>query len=468
MSLTEPPTTTSRPPSRWFVDRNSATLDARVDLPILVAAAAVALLGLNQSMFASMVPGLTIGTLVVLALLPVWIGVLRQFRFATTMMVLAVAAVVWGAFLSRFQGTRTFDSSLAIEFTLVFLTGMGGLGLLLWARTVLPTYQVALVFGIGYLLRMLQEVPGSANAWKYQVSVPLTIIVLALASKAKSAVPTLGSLLALGLISVLSDSRSYFGFCLLAAVLVIWQRRPEAAGKQMNKAAVVGLIAVALFALYSIGTNLLVQGYLGQANQQRTVQQIEDSGSLLIGGRPEWTGTLALMREQPFGFGLGTTPSSDDVMAAKSGIRAIGTDTENGYVNNYMFGGHFKLHSIVADLWATFGWIGFTLGIVIMVALGYCLIDRLASRTASGLVCLLAVLGLWDMAFGPIYKNLSDVMIALALTLTCSAFALAPPSGRGRLHSTQISAPRGQIPATQAARGINNAGPAPLNTREAT
>ena len=400
------------------------TLDAQRDLPVIVAVIAVAFLGINQPLFA----GLTTGTLVVAFLLPVWVGALRQFRFAVAISVLAVIALVAGVVISQFQGDRISDRSLAIEFALVFLTGIGGLGLLLWARTIIPTYQVAVVFGLGYLLRVIQEVPASANPWKYQISVPLAIVLLALAAKAKSAVPTLGCLLALGLVSVAADSRSFFGFCLLAAVLVLWQRRPESTGKGLNKLSVFALIAVALFALYSIGTTLLVQGYLGQANQQRTVQQIEDSGSLLVGGRPEWAGTLQLMKQNPMGFGLGTVPAPDDVMAAKAGIRAIGTDTENGYVDNYMFGGHFKLHSIIADLWATFGIVGFALGILMMVALIYCLIDRLSTRTASGLVCLFAVLGIWDLAFGPIYKNLPDVMLALAVTLTASKAAIAAKS----------------------------------------
>jgi hypothetical protein len=102
-------------------------------------------------------------------------------------------------------------------------------------------------------------------------------------------------------------------------------------------------------------------------------------------------------------------------------MRAIGTDTENGYVNNYMFGGHFKLHSIIADMWATFGIVGFALGLIMLFALVYSLIEQLSNRTATGLVCLFAALGVWDLAFGPIYKNLPDVMFALAVTLTASA-----------------------------------------------
>ena len=406
------PTTMVKPGARIA----PRTLRTQRDLPVIVAVVAVALLGLNQPLF----PGITTGTLVVGFLLPVWVGTLRRFRFATPIGILAVAAVVAGAVVSRFQGDRASDQLLAVVFALVLLTGVGGLGLLLWARTVIPTYQVALVFGLGYLLRALQEVPSSANPWKYEISVPLAIVLLALASRAKSIAPTLACLVALGLVSVASDSRSFFGFCLLAAVLVLWQRRPQSTGKGLNKMSVLALVMVALFALYSIGTSLLVEGYLGKENQQLSVQQIENSGSLLVGGRPEWAGTIRLMQEHPMGFGLGTLPSSQDVLAAKAGMRAIGTDTENGYVDKYMFGGHIRLHSIVADLWATFGVVGFSLGILMMVALIYSLIDRLSTRTASGLVCLFAVLGIWDLAFGPIYKNLPDVMLALAVSLTAA------------------------------------------------
>lgn len=400
------------------------TLDQQRDLPVIVAIAAVFLLGLNQQLAA----GITTGTLVVAFLSPVWISTLRRFRFAVVISVLALVSLVSGIALTQFQGDRGFDQSLATGFALVFLTGIGGLGLLLWARTVMPTYQVAIVFGLGYLLRVMQDVASSPNPWKYQLSVPIAIIVLAFAAKTRAALPAVASLVGLGIISVAFDSRSFFGFCLLAAVLVMWQRRPRSTGRGMNKLAVFGLICAALFALYSIGTTLLVEGYLGQANQQRTVQQIEDSGSLLVGGRPEWAGTVRLMIDHPIGFGLGTMPAAEDVLTAKAGIRAIGTDTENGYVNNYMFGGHFKLHSIVADFWATFGIPGLVLGLTMIAALGYCLIDRLTTRTASGLVCLFAVLGIWDLAFGPIYKNLPDVMLALAVTLTMVTRSSEAPS----------------------------------------
>ncbi|NQU36264.1 MAG: hypothetical protein HQ526_01550, partial [Actinobacteria bacterium] len=91
--------------------------------------------------------------------------------------------------------------------------------------------------------------------------------------------------------------------------------------------------------------------------------------------------------------------------------------TTNGYVDNYMFGGHIKLHSIIADLWASFGLVGLALGLLLGFVLIYSLLDRIANAMASGLVCLFAIIGIWDLAFGPIFTNLKDVMIAIAIAL---------------------------------------------------
>jgi len=267
---------------------------------------------------------------------------------------------------------------------------------------------------------VMSLVPGSANPWKYQLSVPLSLIVLALASRSRSVWPTLLSLGGIGLISIATNSRSFFGFCLLAGVLFLWQQRKQRGDKPTNKLVVIGLIAAILVAMYSLGTSLLAGGYLGEEAQTRTVAQIQDGGTLLAGGRPEWAATSALMVEHPMGFGVGAVPNASDVWIAKEGIKRVGIESSNGYVDNYMFGGQIRLHSIIADFWAAFGLLGLVLGVSLAVVLVYSLLDHLAKRTASGLLCLFAIIGIWNMAFGPIYTNLKDVMIALAVALPLS------------------------------------------------
>ncbi len=67
------------------------------------------------------------------------------------------------------------------------------------------------------------------------------------------------------------------------------------------------------------------------------------------------------MRDTPAGFGPGAVPSPHDVVVAREGLATVGLGPDNGYVDNYMFGGQFRLHSTVADAWSNFGWVGVAL-----------------------------------------------------------------------------------------------------------
>ncbi len=388
--------------------------DRRVfELNATVALIAVALLGLNQPIAL----GLTTGTVVVLGLVPVWAFHLFRYRFAKLIVALALAAIVVGTLLMVLSQGRDYDPRLALDSVMLLVTGIGGVGLLLWARSILPTYRVVVAFGLGYLLSVLPNLATSDNPWKYQLSIPLSLIALALVSRSPRLWPTLTTLSVIGLISIATNSRSFFGFCLLAGALVLWQHRPVSGERPMNKLATVGLIALLLAGMYSLGTSLLAGGYLGEEAQNRTVAQIQEGGSLLAGGRPEWTATWQLMQTQPMGLGLGAVPNSEDIWTAKEGLKSVGIETNNGYVDNFMFAGQVKLHSIIADLWASYGLVGLALGLFLAWVLVYSLLDRLAERRATGLVCLFAIIGVWDLAFGPIFTNLRDVMIALAILL---------------------------------------------------
>jgi hypothetical protein len=184
------------------------------------------------------------------------------------------------------------------------------------------------------------------------------------------------------------------------------------------------MISAIGLAVYQLGTSLLVQGFLGQEAQERSVQQIETSGSILLGGRPELTATMALMRYQPWGFGSGAVPSPADVLAAKAGMARIGYQPNNGYVESYMFGGQFKLHSIVGDTWAYFGFAGVLLAVVIAVLVTVNLARRLAARTASGLVVFLSCFTVWNLLFSPLYGSAPT----LALTLGLALLLRSPPT----------------------------------------
>jgi hypothetical protein len=122
------------------------------------------------------------------------------------------------------------------------------------------------------------------------------------------------------------------------------------------------------------------------------------------------------MLMRPLGYGAGVVPSWKDLTAGTAGLAKINVDT-GGYANNYMFGGQFRLHSVLADLWVSFGPIGLALGLVILVALIRSLSFLIAERRAPTSVIFACSLGIWYMLFGPIYSNWIDVCAALGFAL---------------------------------------------------
>lgn len=161
----------------------------------------------------------------------------------------------------------------------------------------------------------------------------------------------------------------------------------------------------------------LLDGALGEQAQARSVAQIERSGSLLTGGRPELGASIALLTARPWGYGSGVFPTGEQVQVAKQGMVALGYDPDNGYVNRYMFGNGFEVHSLTGDLWILFGVLGLAFAVVLAVAVGASLVIRLASGTASAVGAFLALRLMWDLAFSPIGSAALTLAVTLAVLL---------------------------------------------------
>lgn len=401
--------------------------------PVLPAAiASVLLIGVNQPIGS----GITTGILPVALMLPVCLSAVAPFRYARTLLVLCVVAIAGGACLTMLANERyDVDLQVAITEAVLIFTAVFSVGVLLWVSRLIGIDRVALLYGIAVLINALLD-PGrwDDNPWKFAFAFPTAVIVLALVSRRRSVVLQVVSLGSLGLVSVLLDHRSFFGFCVLTGVLLMWQQiggwRPP-----RHKFGAVAAVGAAGLAMYFGGTALLVDGALGPELQERSEAQIDASGSLLLGGRPEWSGTVQLMAERPWGYGLGVIPGRDEVKAVKTGFAGINVQYDNGYVERYMLGGAFRLHSIVAETWAYCGIFGLLLcGAIALILLG-AFVARFATRTGSPLFLFMALLGLWDLAFGPSYTNLPDVTLALAL-------ALCPPPEALRSKQARIAARR--------------------------
>lgn len=358
------------------------------------------------------------GLLAAVLLLPVWAPVVPRFRGGRTLVVLAVVGLLSGALLAAWSSVdHDFSVREAAEAGFIVLTAVGAVGLLLWARTVLPWWAVAVSYGLGALAAGVLAAPLSANPYKSELALPLTIILLGLAGTRRRSGWALAALAVLGGLALVNDARSPAAFCVLTAALVLWQARPAAGRARDGRWTTPLLLGGVAVGGYLLLSQLLVAGAFGAALQARTTTQIQQTGSLLLGGRPEWTATWALMREHPLGFGLGTVPNAADVHLAEQGFSVTNIPTAEGYIKNYMFGGRFELHSVVADLWSNLGPVGLALGLVMGALLAWSLVDLLDRRRASPLACFLVISALWFLAFGPLPANLPEVALALGAVL---------------------------------------------------
>jgi hypothetical protein len=92
-------------------------------------------------------------------------------------------------------------------------------------------------------------------------------------------------------------------------------------------------------------------------------------------------------------------------------------DPDNGYVERYMFGSGFELHSVVGDLWTRFGIVGIVLSVTIAVILLAGAGASIANRSATALVVYVVVKTLWNIPFSPVYSAVPLLMLAVGLCL---------------------------------------------------
>ncbi|WP_454699181.1 hypothetical protein [Arthrobacter humicola] len=377
------------------------------------AAATVMLLGLRLNISQGMTPGY----LMAFVLIPLWIPALAKFQWAKPLMAAGILALLSGVWLTAFAAADHDISVKNLVSDSILVLGItAGVGVMLWARKFMPIHILALLFSLGLLATIYAgELRLSANPWKYAYSVPVAIIALSIVRSMNKRLMEILALLILGTVSALNDSRSFFAIIALTTILVVWQYLPASRRNAVYKTLLAfGAIAVIT---YNAGATLVVDGYLGAGAQARSVEQIQTSGSLLVGGRPELTASLALLQERPYGFGTGVLASPADVLTAKAGMAAINYEPNNGYVENYMFGEKIELHSVMGDLWAPFGIPGLIAGLAMLVLLLRIVATLVAHRIGSGLELFLIILTLWNLLFSPLYSSAPTLLLTLGLVL---------------------------------------------------
>lgn len=365
---------------------------------------------------------ISIALVVVGVLAPLWLPVIMRVKAGRIWMLIGIAAIVNGWFLTALtQVSRSMSMSIALESTFLSVTLVGGVGLLLWARGLIGDGQTALAFGIGLFVTMLLKGISTDNAWKFSLSVPTIVILLALCWMAGSVRTEVIALLGLALISALNDSRSAASILVTALVILVWQSiRASLKVRSTFVKTSVTIIAIAVLS-YNLMQAFILSGYLGEGAQARSEAQLQASGSLLLGGRPEIGASVALLGARPWGYGLGIIPAFKDIYLAKTGMASLNYSPNNGYVERYMFGTGFELHSVIADFWIRFGILGLAFALMVLVLLIRGAIHNLVNHTARALVLFLVLQVSWDLFFSPLYITSVQVMtLAVALVIVPS------------------------------------------------
>jgi hypothetical protein len=385
--------------------------------------------------------GVTLGLLPVILLLPVWVSTIRNYRGASGLVVLAGVAVVAGTILALLaKGDHSVTARAMFAAALTVITAVGAIGVLLWACAVFRVDTVAILWAAGLAVSHLADHSGwAANPWKYGFALPASVAAVAWAGRLRSMWPAIIVISAAGVTSLVSDYRSFAGYCLIAVLVLIWQGAARSPRVKIHKLAPLLMLAAVGLAVYFVLVNLVISGYFGAHLQERSVAQVNASGSILIGGRPEWAATVQLMGERPQGFGLGVVPNAVDVGIGDAGLRSVNVEPANGY-EAYMFGGAFRLHSITADLWTACGWAGLLLAAAFFVVLLRRLSTALAERNASALLVFTTLIALWAMGFSPIFTDFKDVTIAAFVAL--STQRVQQTSRRSRVRSQQRAGAR--------------------------
>lgn len=376
-----------------------------------------------------------------IALLPVAVSTLRAYRGMTLLATMVAATAIAGVVLTVGSDAPA-SVTLTVTQTLRMLSLALALIVLLWARSVIGLRRVILAFGCGLLVSVPFLGVNHLNPWKFSFGLPATLILLSLAVVYRHRLVSFAVAVGLAAVSIVFDSRSAAGFLLIAAAITLTAARPAdgaAPARRRFGALLYGQIAIVVVGAFYVLQGAILEGMLGEELQSRTEMQLQEGGSVLTGGRPEMGASAALITANPWGYGAGSLPTPNQILVAKDGMAALGYDPDNGYVEHFMFGTSFEVHSGLGDLWILFGPVGAALGVICAILLVRGTARGMATGSISTIAVYLVIRALWDLGFSPLYTSITLLpltLVAVAVRRTRSRPAIeggatTPPAPPG-------------------------------------
>lgn len=388
-------------------------LEQRVDRWVAALCAVGAGLDIGLAM------GLRLGLLLAVATGVLWFRVIGRSRLYQWLVVLVVAALIMGALLTLTASPDHGVSQAAVLRRSALLLGIPAVaGMLAWGARLFGTQAMAVLFGTGMLLGIPFHLSTQENVWRFTYSVAVGIFVMAVASYIGRRWVAIVALVTLAVIGLLNDSRSNSAMLVLAVIFVIVQEISRLSTRRGRGLGAVATLLLGGLAIYWGLQGAILEGYFGEATRSRTAAQIEQSGSLILGGRPEMAASFALIRDHPLGLGSGTIASYGDIMSAKTGMAGTGYDPNNGYVENFMFGGPIEVHSALGDFWLWFGPLGMGAGVLVVLMVVACFGRSFSQVRLTPLLAYLTVRIVWDSAVSPANSGVRLLTLGLALALS--------------------------------------------------
>lgn len=384
--------------------------DQLLKLPVALVVFLLPLRALSVPGMGGATPGLILALLLIFV---VWSSA-KEYRVGWPLG-LVVASLISAPFLLEFSKSDHAVESAATKGYLVILVGALLTYLtLLWSRKELGLRATALLYSAGWIAQhALSSTSWSTNAWKYAFAWPVTIFLAALIYDNRSRLLSLVLIAILAALSIINDYRSNFGLLIVAGLIIIWLWNRREAPSGPKTAGILVIMTGLFWAVYQGAAWLALNGYLGVRNQMVTARQVANGENLLTSGRVETSAAFNLFLHNPFGYGPGVVPNFDDVMIAKTALQTTGANLEGDYVNLYVLGSQFKLHSVASDLWVNFG----IAGLVLAAYFAWLLLTRLIASQdrVTVLYVFASLVALWDIAFSPITSNIHEVIFAAAL-----------------------------------------------------
>lgn len=364
---------------------------------------------------------ITLGYLPALFLMPLWFPMIRRIRVARVGFAIALVAVGGGILLAVVNGSTHRHSTMEALSSIIELLGvLASAAFILWAMKRVSVPAVVCAYALGVVISAVRSGPlFQENPWRYGFAAPVMIFALGLVAFRGVRWESL-VLVLLAVLNAFAGARSATGIIIMATI-VLWfwtvrARRQVFSGRRRVVSTVIGLGLLGV-AIYYLAQAAALEGFLGQFAQTRTELQLQQSGGggLVVAARPEIAATVALMLANPWGYGVGVLPSLHDIQIARDGMYAIGYDPLNGYVDHYMFGSGWALHSNIGNLWAVFGLPGFAFALYI-AWMALAVLARGASRRApNALLTALSLFAVWGVVFEPFLSSLPLLTIFISL-----------------------------------------------------